>query len=152
MCECPICFNKMKIKTIVTLPCKHSFCRSCSKKIDICAICRAPFKDDIFEVYTKKLDAYRKDQDEFKEILIRYVLIEGDENRKEWLKTEILKTKALKQKIYREMKAFIKVLDRFDDDDVDNCKKWAKMNRQFNDIYVIQRRHCVELNKAVRHL
>jgi hypothetical protein len=79
-------------------------------------------------------------------------LIEGDENRKEWLKTEILKANALKQKIYREMKAFIKVLDRFDDDDVDNCKKWAKMNRQFNDIYYIQRRQCVEVNKAVRHL
>lgn len=107
------------------------------KKIDKCALCRASFKDDVFDVYTKKIEAYRREQDGMNSDLTR---------------EKVKRSDAIKNKIYRDKMAFVKVLDRFDDDDVDNCTKWAKLYKQFNEIYDIQKRQCVEYHKSFKRI
>lgn len=135
--ECPVCFKSLNVKQIIKLPCKHIYCRTCSKKIDKCALCRASFKDDVFDVYTKKIEAYRREQDGMNSDLTR---------------EKVKRSDAIKNKIYRDKMAFVKVLDRFDDDDVDNCTKWAKLYKQFNEIYDIQKRQCVEYHKSFKRI
>ena len=39
--ECPICYEELVDKNVISLYCKHKFCNKCLQRLQNCAMCRA---------------------------------------------------------------------------------------------------------------